>query len=506
MWGGIQPPVVYSVIALHLQGYPLDHPVMRAALAGLEDFVIRDDRGRRLEACQSPVWDTALAIWSPCRIPAPARTTRRPGRRRPSGWRRRRSLRQGRLGGPLPPATGFLPAGWAFEFANDNYPDIDDTAEVVLALRRTRPATGPSGARGCAPAAVAWTIGMQCADGGWAAFDVDNDSRLIAALPFCDFGEVTDPPSADVTAHVIEMLADEPGVPPDVLQRGLDWLWREQEAGRVMVRTLGGQLRLRHRQRAVPALIRAGVAPDDPRIRRPPSSWLEEHQNPDGGWGEDMRSYIDPSWRGRGAYSTCLAETAWAPPGASSPRARRTVRSIGWPGGAWTGWVASQRRRRQLGRALVHRHRVSLGLQHQLPPLPPGLAGHGPRPVRAGPNCRGRRTMNEPILTVLAPLRVEARAMKVDGSGAAGQPARAPDCDQRRGGGGGGATARCATHQGRRPVRWRWPASPAPWSKGSSPALWWWPTGSWTRTAARSRPTWRRPRWWPPTCGDEGSM
>ena len=75
MWGGIQPPVVYSVIALHLQGYPLDHPVMRAALAGLEDFVIRDDRGRRLEACQSPVWDTALAMVA-CRMPEPTRTTR----------------------------------------------------------------------------------------------------------------------------------------------------------------------------------------------------------------------------------------------------------------------------------------------------------------------------------------------------------------------------------------------------------------------------------------------
>jgi squalene-hopene/tetraprenyl-beta-curcumene cyclase len=298
LWGGIQPPVVYSVIALHLQGYPLDHPVMRAALAGLEDFVIRDDRGRRLEACQSPVWDTALAMvalsdagagpddpaltaaaeW----LEAEEITTR-------GDW----AVRRPRL----------EPGGWAFEFANDNYPDIDDTAEVVLALRRTRPVGDAACTR-----AVAWTIGMQCADGGWAAFDVDNDSRLIAALPFCDFGEVTDPPSADVTAHVIEMLADEPGVPPDVLQRGLDWLWREQEAdgswfGRWGVNYVYGT------GAAVPALIRAGVAPDDPRIRRA-VTWLEEHQNPDGGWGEDMRSYIDPSWRGRGASTA--SQTAWA--------------------------------------------------------------------------------------------------------------------------------------------------------------------------------------------------
>ena len=149
---------------------------------------------------------------------------------------------------------------------------------------------------------------MQCGDGGWGAFDADNDSRLVAALPFCDFGKVTDPPSADVTAHVIEMLADEPGVAPEVLERGLAWLWGQQEAdgswfGRWGVNYVYGT------GAAVPALIRAGVAPDDPRIRRA-VTWLEGHQNPDGGWGEDLRSYIDETWRGRGASTA--SQTAWA--------------------------------------------------------------------------------------------------------------------------------------------------------------------------------------------------
>ncbi len=310
LWGGIQPPVVYSIMALHLQGYPLDHPVLHAALAGLEDFVIHDDRGRRLEACQSPVWDTALAMVALSdagadpedpTLAAAARWLEAEEITTRGDW----AVRRPQL------AAG----GWAFEFANDNYPDIDDTAEVVLALRRTRPgpATGTTGTTAsigdaACTRAVAWTIGMQCQNGGWGAFDADNDSRLIAALPFCDFGEVTDPPSADVTAHVIEMLVDEPGVPPDVLQRGLDWLSREQETdgswfGRWGVNYIYGT------GAAVPALVRAGVPCEDARIRRA-VGWLEDRQNPDGGWGEDMRSYIDADWHGRG--TSTASQTAWA--------------------------------------------------------------------------------------------------------------------------------------------------------------------------------------------------
>jgi squalene-hopene/tetraprenyl-beta-curcumene cyclase len=302
-------------MALDLQGYPLDHPVMRAALAGLEDFVIHDDRGRRLEACQSPVWDTALAMVALSDAGAdpddPALATA-------ARWLEGEEITM--RGDWAVRRPQLAPGGWAFEFANVNYPDIDDTAEVILALRRTRPATSPAGpaAGSIRPPAsagdaactrgVAWTIGMQCANGGWGAFDADNDSRLVAALPFCDFGEVTDPPSADVTAHVIEMLADEAGVPPEVMQRGLDWLSGEQEAdgswfGRWGVNYIYGT------GAAVPALVRAGVPPEDARIRRA-VAWLEGGQNPDGGWGEDMRSYIDADWHGRGASTA--SQTAWA--------------------------------------------------------------------------------------------------------------------------------------------------------------------------------------------------
>ena len=302
LWGGIQPPVVYSIIALHLQGYPLDHPVLRAAFDGLEGFVIHDDRGRRVEACQSPVWDTALAVVA---LSDAGVDPGEPAIKAAVDWlvgeevtvRGDWAVRRPHLD----------PGGWAFEFANDNYPDIDDTAEVVIALRKAGAGPGSDAGDACTRG-VSWTLGMQSRDGGWGAFDADNDSPLVAALPFCDFGEVTDPPSADVTAHVLEMLAREPGVPPTVMQRASVWLWNAQEPdgswfGRWGVNYVYGT------GAAVPALIDAGARPDDPRIRRA-VGWLEDHQNPDGGWGEDLRSYVYDPWRGKG--ESTASQTAWA--------------------------------------------------------------------------------------------------------------------------------------------------------------------------------------------------
>ena len=188
LWGGIQPPVVYSIMALHLQGYPLDHPVIRAALpASKISSSTTTGAGawrRANRRCGTPPWP-----WWPWPMPAPMPTT-------PPWWPRPAGCYDEEITVPGDWAVrrpGLAPGGWAFEFANDNYPDIDDTAEVVLALRRAHAAADPTSDDACARA-VAWTVGMQCADGGWGAFDADNDSRLVAALPFCDFGKVTDPP------------------------------------------------------------------------------------------------------------------------------------------------------------------------------------------------------------------------------------------------------------------------------------------------------------------------
>jgi squalene-hopene/tetraprenyl-beta-curcumene cyclase len=302
LWGGIQPPVVYSIVALHLQGYPLDHPIIKAALEGLEGFVIHDEKGRRVEACQSPVWDTALAVVA---LSDAGVDPGEPAVKSAVDWLVREEVPVRGDWAVRRPALG--PGGWAFEFANDNYPDIDDTAEVIIALRKAGAQAGPDCEAAC-ERGVAWTLGMQSRDGGWGAFDADNNSPVVAALPFCDFGEVTDPPSADVTAHVLEMLAAEPSTPRTVIDRASQWLWNAQENdgswfGRWGVNYVYGT------GAAVPALIDAGARPEDPRIRRA-VAWLANHQNNDGGWGEDIRSYDDDAWRGKGASTP--SQTAWA--------------------------------------------------------------------------------------------------------------------------------------------------------------------------------------------------
>jgi squalene-hopene/tetraprenyl-beta-curcumene cyclase len=326
-WGGIQPPWVYSLIALHLLGYGLDHPVIRRGLDGLDRFTIWEESPdgpvRRLEACQSPVWDTVLAMiaLADAGLPADHRALVTAARwvldeeiRGPGDWQVRR--------------PGLAPAGWAFEFDNDCYPDVDDTAEVLLALRKVALPGEPAGPA-AAERGLRWLIGMQCRDGGWAAFDADNTSKLVSRLPFCDFGEVTDPPSADVTAHTVEALAAVGLADSAPARRGVAWLLRAQEPDGSWFGRWGANY-VYGTGAVVPALIAAGVLPGKPPIRRA-VAWLLAHQNPDGGWGEDMRSYDDPSWAGRG--ESTASQTAWALLAllAAGEQAGGSVeRAIGW--------------------------------------------------------------------------------------------------------------------------------------------------------------------------------
>ncbi|HEX3452714.1 MAG TPA: prenyltransferase/squalene oxidase repeat-containing protein, partial [Solirubrobacteraceae bacterium] len=197
------------------------------------------------------------------------------------------------------------PGGWAFEFHNVNYPDVDDTAEVVLALRRVRPDARIDGA---IDRATRWLEGMQSANGGWGAFDAENTRALARQLPFLDFGEVIDEPSADVSAHSLEMLGALGLIDTPAGRRGVRWLLDQQEPsgswyGRWGINHVYGT------GAAVPALIAAGVEPSDSSIRRA-VGWLLEHQNDDGGWGEDPRSYDDDAWIGRGPSTA--SQTAWA--------------------------------------------------------------------------------------------------------------------------------------------------------------------------------------------------
>ncbi|HKN97357.1 MAG TPA: squalene--hopene cyclase [Pseudonocardiaceae bacterium] len=333
-WGGIQPPWVYSIIALHLMGYSLDHPVLAKALAGLDDFTVHEETEhgtvRWLEACQSPVWDTCLAVTGlldagvPADHPAVAKAVDWMLGEEitvPGDWSVRR--------------PGLAPGGWAFEFANDGYPDTDDTAEVVLALRRTdRPGVRPAVDRG-----VRWMVGMQSKDGGWGAFDADNTREIITRLPFCDFGAVIDPPSADVTAHIVEALAAEGMADTPAARRGVRWLLDAQEQDGSWFGRWGAN-HVYGTGAVVPALVAAGVPTSDLSIRRA-VRWLRQVQNADGGWGEDLRSYVDSTWRGRG--ESTASQTAWALLAllAAGERGDEVRRGVTWladtqrPDGTW---------------------------------------------------------------------------------------------------------------------------------------------------------------------------
>ncbi len=320
-WGGIQPPWVYSLIALSLRGYALDHPVMARGLAGLRTFTIEDGH-RRLEACQSPVWDTALSLLALADAGVPADA---PALTAASEWLLgEQILSRGDWAIRRP---DLAPGGWAFEFANVNYPDVDDTAEVVLALDAV---ADPESRRVSVALerGIDWVIGMQSSDGGWGAFDADNCRALVRDLPFCDFGEVIDPPSADVTAHAVEMLARCGHGDTVAARRGVEWLLEHQEDdgswfGRWGVNHVYGT------GAVLPALVVAGVPPEAGAIRRA-VHWLETHQNPDGGWGEDARSYDDPAWIGRGESTP--SQTAWALLAlhAAGERSASVTRGIDW--------------------------------------------------------------------------------------------------------------------------------------------------------------------------------
>ena len=201
------------------------------------------------------------------------------------------------------------PGGWAFEFDNDVYPDVDDSAVVMAALQRIPLADAAPERELALERGLRWMLSMQCANGGWGAFDVDNDRDFLRAIPFADFGELLDPPTADVTAHALELLGllGYSGEYPPA-QRGLQFLYDLQEPdgawwGRWGVNYIYGL------GAALPALAALGEPMTAPPVRRA-VDWLIRHQLPDGGWGESCDTYADPSLRGAGPSTP--SQTAWA--------------------------------------------------------------------------------------------------------------------------------------------------------------------------------------------------
>jgi squalene-hopene/tetraprenyl-beta-curcumene cyclase len=296
-WGGIQPPWVWSIIGLHALGYELDHPVIERAVAGLDAFTIDDEHGRRVEACQSPVWDTALSVIALLDAGVPASD---PAIGRACAWLAAQEVST--RGDWAVRRNGLAAGGFPFEFANDSYPDVDDSAVVVLALRRAGHDPADAAVRG-----LDWILGMQSRSGGFGAFDVDNESSLCARLAFCDFGAVTDPPSSDVTAHVLETLAFEGRAAEQPAVRALGWLLDQQERDGSWFGRWGANY-IYGTGSVLPALTACGL--EGHASVRSAVRWLERVQNPGGGFGEDLRSYRDPSWSGRGASTA--SQTAWA--------------------------------------------------------------------------------------------------------------------------------------------------------------------------------------------------
>ena len=308
-WGGIQPPWVYALMALSHLGHPLDSPVMAKGLDGFRrEWSLPSDDGEalRIQACLSPVWDTALATLG---LLDSGIEPDHEAIQRATRWFLKEEIRV--KGDWAVRAPNVEPSGWAFEFQNDMYPDIDDSSIIVMDLALAR-MTDPAEEKARAAAlerSTAWMLGVRSKNGGWGAFDKDNDSAYLAKIPFSDFGEVLDPPSVDVTAHVIEMLGrqgygkEHPAVAP-----GLRYIWREQEPdgawfGRWGVNYVYGI------GAVLPALEAVGEEMGQPGVRRA-VDWLLRHQNADGGWGESCASYVDPSLRGQG--DSTPSQTAWA--------------------------------------------------------------------------------------------------------------------------------------------------------------------------------------------------
>ena len=307
-WGGIQPPWIYGVIALFNEGYALNHPVLKKAWDALDShWAYERNGGRFIQATDSVVWDTMITLLAQAETGRDITAT--PSTRKALEW-----LLDAQVlvdGDWSKHTTNTKPGGWAFERANLRYPDVDDTAVCLALLAHIRAESGDLRSRidTAIERAVQWLLGMQCDNGGWGAFDKNNDKEIISKIPFCNFGEALDPPSADVTAHAVEALGalgldkSHPAV-----ARALAFLKREQEPdgswfGRWGVNYVYGT------GAVLPALRAAGEDMTQPWIVAA-ATWLKTHQNADGGWGESCASYMSPEWRGKGESTP--SQTAWA--------------------------------------------------------------------------------------------------------------------------------------------------------------------------------------------------
>ncbi len=323
--GTIYPAMMNSIFALLAETQDVDDPLLHREIKFLERYEVEDERGRtiRVQPCISPVWDTAIAMVS---LEEAGLDPSHPALVAAERW-----VLKNQILGPgdwQVKNKRAAPGGWAFEFQNDYYPDVDDTAFVLMALGRVAdPDSAPL--RGAIRRGLAWLISMQNSDGGWGAFDHENNLQFLNHIPFADHNAMLDPSTADVTARVLECLgqfgwsAHHP-----VVDRARDFIKHDQTSdgswyGRWGVNYLYGT------SGVLRALETVGLSSDPDCLRA--ANWLRSVQNPDGGFGESILSYYDPALKGKG--KSTASQTAWALIGllaAVGPNNSASERAAAW--------------------------------------------------------------------------------------------------------------------------------------------------------------------------------
>jgi squalene-hopene/tetraprenyl-beta-curcumene cyclase len=300
--GAIYPAMANTVMMFDALGYAPDHPHVATARRAVEKLLMLKEQGSYCQPCVSPVWDSSLALHALMEAGDPASLA---AARRAAGWLGDRQVLDV-VGDWAARRPQVRPGGWAFQYANPHYPDLDDTAVVVMALDRLdRERYRLAIERG-----TEWVLGMQSHNGGWGSFDADNTHYYLNHIPFADHGALLDPPTADVSARCLGMLAqlgyraDHPAV-----KAAIDYLRREQEPdgswyGRWGVNYVYGTWSV------LAALNAVGADMAMPEVRRA-VAWLLAHQRGDGGWGEDAASYAPDMPHGSYDRSTA-SQTAWA--------------------------------------------------------------------------------------------------------------------------------------------------------------------------------------------------
>ncbi len=301
--GAIFPAIANAVMALKVLGYPSDHPDFVRGLKSIEDLLVTHGSETFCQPCVSPIWDTCLSVSALREAGLPADHE---AIKDAVDWLFQKLITS--RGDWAYRAPDLEPAGWAFQFENTYYPDVDDTPMVLMALQRAH-AMDNVEYRNKMEKAVNWLVGMQSSDGGWGSFDIDNNYLYLNKIPFADHGALLDPSTSDLTGRCLEllcMLGYDRHFPP--VAKGLKFLKKEQEAcgawfGRWGVNYIYGTWSV------LKGLKQAGEDMSQPYIQKA-AAWLKSCQNADNGWGESCNSYAGVSYAGQG--KSTVSQTAWA--------------------------------------------------------------------------------------------------------------------------------------------------------------------------------------------------